>query len=596
MASQPGLFNFQAFTNLGDLAAGYRLYTYAPATTTQKNAFTDQAGTIPHTYTSDGLGGQYIALNARGELPAPLWLASGGYDLALKTPDGATVWTRRAVGHASADELTALEARIQAPASATGGASMVGFTRSTVAPANTVGRSLQAVRNITETGTVDLTGTTACSAAINTLISAGNAEWVFPAGTYLFDATVVVPDFTTLRFQEGATIKPSANGLVLFTSKDYGAGNFHSFGTQFWNPKFDANGRTGVVCFDMEGLRHAAGIYFPRFIGAFDHCIKFTKLCWDAMIVEPFAQGCVNGILIANGSNTVEILKPGIDGLGSAGYGIKVIGGAAFPTTTVTVRSGYVQGFSAVGGTGCIDDGSVGLGTYGTTFERVYFEQNEFADIYFERSLCGKALGCEFYTTFGRNGIFARNSDNVRVTSPLMSSGGRSVGLYNFDTSNVNCYADQTTTAAGINSPLGTVSGIGFLPTEDYGDFPAPGVVVRGATTPGTGATYSTRLARFHRIGRRVNINCQVTWSGWSGGTGGVVFAGIPAALVPTSYTPTGIGSVIAGMSWTGAQLVCYLNGTSGEIAIIQVSSTGTLTPLPMTAIGSLTIDLTYTI
>jgi hypothetical protein len=102
MASQPGLFNFQAFTNLGDLAAGYRLYTYAPATTTQKNAFTDQAGTIPHTYTSDGLGGQYIALDARGELPAPLWLASGGYDIALKTPTGATVWTRRAEG-ATAD-------------------------------------------------------------------------------------------------------------------------------------------------------------------------------------------------------------------------------------------------------------------------------------------------------------------------------------------------------------------------------------------------------------------------------------------------------------------------------------------------------------
>ena len=98
MASQPGLFNFQALTNLGELAAGYRLYTYAPSTTTQKNAFTDQAGTIPHTYTSDGLGGQYIALDARGELPAPLWLASGGYDIALKTPAGVTVWTRRALG------------------------------------------------------------------------------------------------------------------------------------------------------------------------------------------------------------------------------------------------------------------------------------------------------------------------------------------------------------------------------------------------------------------------------------------------------------------------------------------------------------------
>lgn len=98
MASQPGYFNLQALTNLGDLADGARLYTYAPSTTTHKVAYTDEAGLIPHTYTNDGSGGQYIALNARGELPAPLWLASGGYDIRLATAAGATVWTRNTSG------------------------------------------------------------------------------------------------------------------------------------------------------------------------------------------------------------------------------------------------------------------------------------------------------------------------------------------------------------------------------------------------------------------------------------------------------------------------------------------------------------------
>lgn len=95
-ASQSGDFNLQEFDNLGDPLSGGRLYTYTYGTTTHKNAYTDQAGTIPHTYTSDGIGGQYIALNARGELPAPLYLATGSYDIALKTSAGATVWTRRA--------------------------------------------------------------------------------------------------------------------------------------------------------------------------------------------------------------------------------------------------------------------------------------------------------------------------------------------------------------------------------------------------------------------------------------------------------------------------------------------------------------------
>lgn len=97
-ASLSGVFNLQEFTDLGVLGAGMRLYTYEPATTTQKAAYTDAAGAIPHTYTNDGLGGQYLALNSRGELPAPLFLTSGGYDLTLKTAAGVTVWTRRAIG------------------------------------------------------------------------------------------------------------------------------------------------------------------------------------------------------------------------------------------------------------------------------------------------------------------------------------------------------------------------------------------------------------------------------------------------------------------------------------------------------------------
>jgi hypothetical protein len=95
-ASLSGVYSTQQFTDAGLPASGYRLYTYSYGTTTQKVAYTDAAGSVAHTYTSDGSGGSYIALNARGELPAPLYLTTGSYDLCLKTAAGATVWTRRA--------------------------------------------------------------------------------------------------------------------------------------------------------------------------------------------------------------------------------------------------------------------------------------------------------------------------------------------------------------------------------------------------------------------------------------------------------------------------------------------------------------------
>ena len=124
-ASLSGVFNAQQFTDAGLPAASHRLYTYAPGTTTQKVAYTDAAASIPHTYTSDGIGGLYIALNARGELPASLFLTAGGYDLALKTPAGVTVWTRRASG---TDDTGSGFATSLAAAS---GANLVGFSPTT---------------------------------------------------------------------------------------------------------------------------------------------------------------------------------------------------------------------------------------------------------------------------------------------------------------------------------------------------------------------------------------------------------------------------------------------------------------------------------
>ena len=109
MAGQPFEFSLQEFNDSGTLMVGGRIYTYVPGTTTLRTAYTDAAGLVPQTYTSDGAGGQYIALNARGELASQLYL-SDATDIVLKRADGSTVWTRNAQ-----------------PISAGGGASLMGF-------------------------------------------------------------------------------------------------------------------------------------------------------------------------------------------------------------------------------------------------------------------------------------------------------------------------------------------------------------------------------------------------------------------------------------------------------------------------------------
>jgi hypothetical protein len=139
-ASQPAYFNLQEFADLGAPLAGGRLYTYTQGTTALKTAYTDAAGAIPQTYTADGLGGQYIALNARGELPSPLYLAAGSYDISLKRADGSTAWTRRA--DPTGDGMAALALN--------SGAALIGYSAIAAAVAGTIGAHFKGEINITD--------------------------------------------------------------------------------------------------------------------------------------------------------------------------------------------------------------------------------------------------------------------------------------------------------------------------------------------------------------------------------------------------------------------------------------------------------------
>lgn len=181
-ASLSGVFNLQQFTDQGELAASYRLYTYEPSTTTQKVAYTEPTETVPHTYTSDGIGGQYIALNARGELPAPLFLSAGGYDIALKTPAGATVWTRRAIGADDANAALALD--FANSINAAKGTALSGHSAALAYPDESAGQAINAARldPSLHPYNADNTGATDASAAVLSALQTGRP--IVLRGTY----------------------------------------------------------------------------------------------------------------------------------------------------------------------------------------------------------------------------------------------------------------------------------------------------------------------------------------------------------------------------------------------------------------------------
>lgn len=179
-ASQPALFNVQEFTDNGVTLVGGRLYTYAYGTTTQKVAYTDPEGAVPQTYTADGLGGQYIALNARGELATSLYLASGVYDLTLRRADGSVVWTRQANASVSGTAL-ALPS----------GADLIGLSASGAgAVPTTIGFFLNNIHGVDVTlfGANPAASSAVNTAAINAAnaigIASGRPVYFPPIGTY----------------------------------------------------------------------------------------------------------------------------------------------------------------------------------------------------------------------------------------------------------------------------------------------------------------------------------------------------------------------------------------------------------------------------
>lgn len=204
-ASLSGVFSLQEFTDLGAPLVGGRVYTYTQGTTTFKTAYTDKAGTIPHTYTSDGIGGQYIALNARGELPAPLYLTSGSYDIALKDSTGATIWTRRAdpVDDSSSSAVSAYAADLADTSASAKGSGLQGFNWSLYYASNTIGwgaRTAAGHTNIlryippSEWAALQAGTSTYDILSIFNTAKASNDSLFFPAGMHFYTSGPLVMD------------------------------------------------------------------------------------------------------------------------------------------------------------------------------------------------------------------------------------------------------------------------------------------------------------------------------------------------------------------------------------------------------------------
>lgn len=418
-------------------------------------------------------------------------------------------------------------------------------------------------------------GSTTGNVAKMVAACANGGDFWLPSGVYLWDADFIIPSNCRIFFAKGAKLLANANGRTFFKT------TVNTFYNQVHFANLDHNGFTGVTGFDYIGVRHSSGIYWPTFSNGLANGVILRQLCWDFEIVNPFGQGVTNAIRVLDGSNAVRIEKPSFDGLGSTGSGIKVETGPNYATTTVRIVGGYIQGYA-----NGVHDGGIG-----TIIDGVYFETCTSADVFFDGSIRGAARSTQHYAGVGPVAIKGRNCDGVTVDDPTMTSGSRSLGLFDFDGTNANCHALRVATVGGLNIPEGVVTGIGSIPTEDSGTFMP---VIEGSTTTGAG-TYTTQSGTWRRIGKQVHAQIEVAWTAHTG-TGNIIAGGIPVFLTPTSFTPRRLGqlSFDAGVSVTNPLVFAYLNGTNTKLSLLQVSTAGSAALIPLASTGSIYINIVY--
>lgn len=196
MAQEFTTGRFKSWLDSGLPNAGGRLYTYVSGTTTFKAAYTDATLATPCTYTSDGVGGQYIALNARGE--AQVWLGTGTYTMVDQTPMGVVLDSTDGIvdpGSVSASALNAYEALLASQTNVAGGAGLSGFNPTLNYAAGTVGQHLGVEWNPQDypwlakfDGTTD--DTAAITACYTAIYNAGGGTMRMPRGTAMVSSVV----------------------------------------------------------------------------------------------------------------------------------------------------------------------------------------------------------------------------------------------------------------------------------------------------------------------------------------------------------------------------------------------------------------------
>ena len=198
-------------------APGGRLYTYASGTTTAKQTWADQAGTVANALPPEG-GGAGILLDANGRPTVPVFLGTGEYTFKVLKADGSTLLTRDDVAGSGTDLLAALAD----PTSASNGDALLGVKLIVAGGKSRTqhDKNADAWREADFTST-DPSGATDSYAGLQAMLTASPGRIVtIGPGNFKTSAQLVGANGQTVVLEAGCTITATASMRSVFAWTD----------------------------------------------------------------------------------------------------------------------------------------------------------------------------------------------------------------------------------------------------------------------------------------------------------------------------------------------------------------------------------------
>jgi hypothetical protein len=245
-----------------------------------------------------------------------------------------------------------------------------------------------------------------------------------------------------------------ANNVIFFSTTNPSG---HAYYSQIWNATLDGNGFTGVTGFDLTNFRGGSGLISPRMNNMANGAI-FRSGDWSAKIENPYFSAVSAPIQAFVNGASFQIIYPQIDNENFSPTvpcttGISITNGTSSTAGTL-IQGGYAQG--------CVD--GIVDSAIGTRIIDFYGEANSDADIFESAATNPYIIGSTHFGS-GARAIKGRNTTGARIETPVMSSGGRSTGLYDWDSTNSFSFEWHTTNSGSMNIPVGTVTGLGAIPS-----------------------------------------------------------------------------------------------------------------------------------